>query len=269
MADLKIREDKSQKTDVIITAILMAMILTILISCAKLFSILYEYYEGSKDYEMVKEMVIDEIPEILPELEDTEENIIEEIEVKAPISVDFNRLTEINPDIIGWIYVEAIPEISYPIVKGEDNEYYLHRTYEKKENFAGSIFIDYENTSDFTDCNTIIYGHNMKNGSMFGKLKNFKKKETSDSSRSIWILTPTKDFRYEVFSAYTTPVGSDTYILIKGPGEELLAYAEGMKGKSEVDFGEFVFKKTDKVITLSTCTGNDATRFVLQAVRQD
>ncbi len=74
---------------------------------------------------------------------------------------------------MGWIYVEAVPDINYPIVHGKDNETYLHRTYEKNYNFAGTIFVDYENKGDFSDCNTIVYGHNMKNGSMFAQLKKF------------------------------------------------------------------------------------------------
>ena len=94
----------------------------------------------------------------------------EEVTYQPP-EVDFEELQKMNSDVIGWIEVEAIPEISYPIVRGEDNDYYLHRTFKKANNSAGSIFVDYRNGQYFGDCNTIVYGHNMKNGSMFGKLK--------------------------------------------------------------------------------------------------
>lgn len=96
----------------------------------------------------------------------------EEQQPVAPINVDFASLKSINDDVIGWIYMEALPQISYPMVQGKDNNMYLHQTYEKNYNFAGTIFIDYENKRDFSDCNTLVYGHNMKNGSMFGMLKN-------------------------------------------------------------------------------------------------
>lgn len=126
-----------------------------------------------------------------------------------------------NPDVVGWIYVEALNHISYPIVQGKDNETYLHQTYEGNYNFAGTLFIDYENSSDFNDCNTLVYGHNMKNGSMFGHLKKFAEDQNVyNKSKYFWILTPDKNYRYEIISAYTTGVDSDTYTLFKGPGEE-------------------------------------------------
>ena len=80
--------------------------------------------------------------------------------------VDFESLQKVNEDIIGWIRVSALG-ISYPIAQSTDNDYYLHRTFERVDNFAGCIFMEYQNHSDFSDKNTIIYGHNMKNGSCF------------------------------------------------------------------------------------------------------
>ncbi len=90
--------------------------------------------------------------------------------LKNPI--DFTQLLSVNSDIVGWLRIRAL-DISYPVVQGKDNDYYLHRTFEKTDNFAGCLFVNSYNMGDFTDQNTIIYGHNMKNGSMFGKLKNF------------------------------------------------------------------------------------------------
>ena len=87
--------------------------------------------------------------------------------------VDFAGLKAINKDVIGWLNVEAL-DISYPMVRGTDNDYYLHRTFKKEDNFAGSIFMDYLNNPNLKDQNTIIYGHNMKNGSMFGTLEQFR-----------------------------------------------------------------------------------------------
>ena len=189
-------------------------------------------------------------------------------EPKPPIDVDFAALKSVNEDVVGWIYVEALDNISYPIVQGKDNEMYLHQTYEKNYNFAGTLFVDYENSGDFSDCNTLIYGHNMKNGSMFGHLKKFVEDQgLYNKSRYFWILTPDKNYRYEIISAYTTGVDSDTYTLFKGPGEEFQNYLETIRGYSEIqtDPGELTIK--DKIVTLSTCTGNESTRFVVQGKR--
>ena len=163
--------------------------------------------------------------------------------------------------------MEAVPDISYPIAQGDDNEFYLHHTYKKESIFAGSIFVDCKNSKDFSDQNTIVYGHNMKNGSMFGTLKNYKLQETVDKSPYFWIITKKDAYKYKIFSIYTANVDGDTYTLIKGPGKETVEYANNMKAKSNIDMGEFDFKETDKIVTLSTCTGDTATRFVVQGVR--
>ena len=188
----------------------------------------------------------------------------------APISIDFASLKSINDDVIGWIYMEALPQISYPVVQGEDNNTYLHQTYEKNYNFAGTIFIDYENKRDFSDCNTLVYGHNMKNGSMFGMLKKYRADETLyNTSKYFWILTPEKNYRYEIIAAYTTSVNSETYTLFKGPGSEFLEYEKKMFQNSEIqtDASAEDADVKDKIVTLSTCTGNQATRFVVQGKR--
>ncbi len=188
---------------------------------------------------------------------------------KAPITVDFATLKSKNPDVVGWLYIEAIPEISYPVVKGPDNSYYLHRTYLREDNFAGTLFIDAQNSADMTDVNTIIYGHNMKDQSMFGRLQNLRTQELWDVSRYVWFLTPDGDYRYEIFSAYVAGIGSDSYNLPSGPGEEVPVFLEHLKTYSYVDMPvEKPFSAMDRIITMSTCTGNEQTRFVVQAVLQ-
>ena len=190
--------------------------------------------------------------------------------LKPPIEVDFDKLKSVNEDVVGWIYVDALPDISYPIVKGKDNQTYLHQTYEKNYNFAGTIFVDYENSGDFSDCNTLVYGHNMKNGSMFGHLKKFREDDRLyKQDKYFWILTPERNYRYEIISAYTTGVNSDTYTLFKGPGEEFEKYLETIKGYSEIQTDDTDLTIKDKIVTLSTCTGNESTRFVVQGKRVD
>ena len=159
------------------------------------------------------------------------------------------------------------------MVRGEDNSYYLHMTYEKNYNFAGTIFLDFENKRDFSDCNTIIYGHNMKNGSMFGQLKRFTTTaETYKKSKYFWIFTPEASYRYEIISAYTTAVDSDTYTLFKGPGSEFEEYLTKIRSYSQIPEQGKPDKEPDimdKIVTLSTCTGDYSTRYVVQGVRVD
>ena len=160
--------------------------------------------------------------------------------------------------------------VSYPVVKGTDNDQYLHLTYEKNYNFAGTIFIDYENKADFSDCNTLVYGHNMKNGTMFGQLKNFSKDDSAyNKSKYFWIFTPEKTYRYEIISAYTTAVNSDTYTLFKGPGQEFVDYMNKIVSYSDVKTTPGELGVDDKIVTLSTCTGNESTRYVVQGKRVD
>ncbi len=110
----------------------------------------------------------------------------------------------------------------------------------------------------------------MKNGSMFGQLKKFTENEEAfNKSRYFWIFVPGKAYRYEIISAYTTSVNSDTYTLFKGPGEEYLKYLSTIKGYSELKQETADTNIKDKIITLSTCTGNEATRYVVQGKRVD
>ena len=245
----------------------MALIVAIAVFCFaayNLFHIYSEYKKGTDEYNEIEQMAVTEREPELVDMEQADSGPV------PPINVDFDTLRSINTDVIGWIYVEALDNINYPVVQAEDNETYLHMTYEKNYNFAGTIFVDYENSSDFSDCNTLIYGHNMKNGSMFASLKKFTQdEELYKKSKYFWILTPDMNYRYEIVSAYVTGVNSDTYTLFKGPGDEFQQYLNNIKGYSEIqtEAGEMTIK--DKIVTLSTCTGNDATRFVVQGKQVD
>ena len=183
-----------------------------------------------------------------------------------PLEVDFASLQAINPDIVGWIYIEAL-DISYPVVQGEDNDYYLHRTFEGKNNFSGSIFVEYRNSGDFTDSNTIVYGHNMKNQSMFGKLKLLQEQGLYQDSAEFWILTPEHDYRYQIFSMQVTAADSDVYTLFTNPGQEYVDYLNKMLGESETALPlEQDFTAESRIVTLSTCTSSETDRFVVQGL---
>ena len=257
-------QKKKKKGDVLLTIALIAAIVVFCYAAFNLYHIYTEYKKGTDEYNQIEEMAVTERDA------DSGEAAGPNAQLKPPIEVDFDKLKSVNEDVVGWIYVDALPDISYPIVKGKDNQTYLHQTYEKNYNFAGTIFVDYENSGDFSDCNTLVYGHNMKNGSMFGHLKKFREDDKLyKQDKYFWILTPERNYRYEIISAYTTGVNSDTYTLFKGPGEEFEKYLETIKGYSEIQTDDTDLTIKDKIVTLSTCTGNESTRFVVQGKRVD
>ena len=257
-------QKKKKKSDVLLTIALIVAIAVFCYAAFNLYHIYTEYKKGTDEYNQIEEMAVTERDA------DSGEAAGPNAQLKPPIEVDFDKLKSVNEDVVGWIYVDALPDISYPIVKGKDNQTYLHQTYEKNYNFAGTIFVDYENSGDFSDCNTLVYGHNMKNGSMFGHLKKFREDDKLyKQDKYFWILTPERNYRYEIITAYTTGVNSDTYTLFKGPGEEFEKYLETIKGYSEIQTDDTDLTIKDRIVTLSTCTGNESTRFVVQGKRVD
>lgn len=257
-------QKKKKKSDVLLTIALIAAIAVFCYAAFNLYHIYTEYKKGTDEYNQIEAMAV------TGRDADSTEVAGPSAQIKPPIEVDFDKLKSVNEDVVGWIYVDALPDISYPIVKGKDNQTYLHQTYEKNYNFAGTIFVDYENSGDFSDCNTLVYGHNMKNGSMFGHLKKFREDDKLyKQDKYFWILTPERNYRYEIITAYTTGVNSDTYTLFKGPGEEFEKYLETIKGYSEIKTDDTDLTIKDRIVTLSTCTGNESTRFVVQGKRVD
>lgn len=263
---------KKKAGDIILSIILVAAICVFCYAAYNLLHIYMEYKKGTDEYNEIAQMAVISRD---PDEEAKDGNLVDMQEndtLKPPMEIDFKTLKSVNDDVIGWIYVEALPDINYPVVQGADNNTYLHMTYEKNYNFAGTIFVDYENSRDFSDCNTLVYGHNMKNGSMFAQLKKFtQSEETYKKSRYFWIFTPEASYRYEIIAAYTTAVDSATYTLFKGPGEEFLGYLDKIRGFSElkIDPESKDLNIKDKIVTLSTCTGNEATRYVVQGRRTD
>ena len=269
------QKPKKKKTfvDYLLTIILIAAVAVFCYAAYYLINIYLEYKKGVDEYNTIAEMAVterapdEEVPEETPANENGGSRLV------PPMIVDFEKLQQVNGDVCGWIYVEALDGVNYPMVRGEDNSYYLHMTYEKNYNFAGTIFLDFENKRDFSDCNTIIYGHNMKNGSMFGQLKRFTTTaETYKKSKYFWIFTPEASYRYEIISAYTTAVDSDTYTLFKGPGSEFEEYLTKIRSYLQIPEQGKPDKEPDimdKIVTLSTCTGDYSTRYVVQGVRVD
>lgn len=176
-------------------------ILLLLAAGTWLYSMISQYRKAAGEYRELQEYV-DDGPE--KKNEDTEE--------AEETTVDFDALKEINPDIVAWI---RIPEVlDYPVVQGEDNSYYLFHTFRGENNIAGSIFLDYRNSSDFTDGRSIIYGHNMKDGSMFHGLRKYQNVEFFQAHGRIQLFLPDEQMiEYKVKEFQEVRTDSDIYQL--------------------------------------------------------
>lgn len=176
--------------------------------------------------------------------------------------INFKDLNEINEDIIGWIRIGAL-DLSYPVAQAKDNDYYLHRTFERVDNFAGCIFLNCDNTHYFTDQNSIVYGHNMKNGSMFGTLRKFEEQETYDKCPYFWIFTPEFIYQYQIFSCSRVYKIGDPY-RTRFTTEEFQNFINNCIANSAINNGGMSVTTDDRIVTLSTCTGDDSTRLIVQ-----
>lgn len=184
--------------------ILVVCIIALGFACYKLIGIWLMYQEGVSEYEELKEYVNE-----TPEKDDGENGDDENPE--TAVTVDFEELQKINPDIVAWIRIEGLG-IDYPIVQGTDNEHYLHYTFRGEANVAGSIFLDYRNKADFSDSKIILYGHNMKNGSMFGSLKKYRDESVLLENQIVTIYLPgNKVWKFEVQECRIVNVNDSCY----------------------------------------------------------
>ena len=152
--------------------------------------------------------------------------------------------------------------INLPIVQAEDNDYYLRRLIDGTWNSSGTLFADYRNAADFSDSNTIIYGHNMKNKGMFGTLSNYKEQSYYDEHPIMWLLTPDGNYKVELIAGYVTSSTSEIYS-IGNTEEEMFALAEQSIEKSTFA-SDFQVSQGDRFVTLSTCSYEyDNARYVL------
>ena len=135
-----------------------------------LFLVWEDYHEASAGYQKLQKFIIEK-PNVEKDSKGQPKNQ-EKPEENLP-EIDFDGLRAMNGDIVAWIQIPGIG-VDYPVVQGKDNEHYLHYTFDGKANKAGSIFLDYRNRADFTDSKVILYGHNMKDGSMFSNLKKYR-----------------------------------------------------------------------------------------------
>jgi len=186
----------------------------------------------------------------------------EPVKEKPYPDVDFAGLKSVNSDVIGWIYVPDT-EINYPIVHTSDNDYYLDHLVDRTQNPAGAIFLDTRNPSDFSDLHSIIYGHHMKNGSMFAALKGYKKQDFFDGHKTGYLITQDAAYSIDFFAGHVANVEENAWQLDFDDAADFDNWIKSLKEisafKSDIEpqYG-------DRIFTLSTCSYEfDDARFVL------
>lgn len=200
-----------------------------------------------------------------PESGDNAESVVPEEPEGAPIEIDFEALQAECSDVIAWIYSEDTM-INYPVVQAADNDYYLHRMLDGSYSGNGTIFMDYLCASDFTSGNSIIYGHNMRDGSMFHSLTEYANQAYYDEHPVLYLLTPEQDYSIELFCGVTVPADGWPYVIEFGSEEEKTAFLQ--KAAAESNFDAAVEPTVDdRIITLSTCTYSyDNARYLVMGI---
>ncbi|MCD7708653.1 MAG: class B sortase [Clostridiales bacterium] len=222
---------------------------------------------AGKGYEDLREEVVTEVSAAEPDAAAVEET---ESQETVEIPIDFDALWEENPDIYAWIVVPGT-SIDYPILRRDDDDsYYLSHGVDGEEAVEGAIYTESYNSMDFTDPNTVVYGHNMKNGSMFRTLHNFEDKDFFDENRDVTIYLPDEILHYRIFAAYVT---DNLHILLNNDFSDPDAYQSyldnifAMDSSSAFVDTDMEVSAEDKILTLSTCNAGISTqRYLVQAV---
>ncbi|MGL4875096.1 MAG: class B sortase [Clostridium sp.] len=203
----------------------------------------------------------EEAKTVYKEIEEIEKNIENEnIEEAEKLKKKYSEMKKINGDYIFWLNVKGT-NINYPVAKSKDNYEYLHMNFDKNKNSSGAIFMDFSNRTD--DFNTIVHGHNMKNGTMFNNLVKFKDAEFYKKNKEITIYKENEKEVYEIFSVYVVEAEED--FLRRSYSKEYIEYINSKNIYKE----KIEIKEKDKIITLSTCSYEfDNARTVIHAVKK-
>ena len=215
---------------------------------------IFKWYNNNKE----NKQIINEIAESVTINEDTNE--------EKKYKINFEELKQKNSDTVAWLKIENT-NIEFPIVQANNNSYYLTHNFDKEYNVAGWIFADYKNKLDGTDRNIVVYGHNMRNNSMFGSLKDVITEEwyNNEENKYITFVTENEYQTYQVFSVYQIKT-EDYYIKTEFKSNEFTEFIDTITKRSKKYFGINVSKE-DTILTLSTCSNNNKYRVVLHSVR--
>ena len=246
----KKKKQKRAAFDVLSGTILIVAVCVFVFSLYQLAIMLIPYHTGGQEYEEIQNLAV------------TAD------EDGSGFGVDFDALLEINPDTIAWIRFDEPSIINYPVVKSADNNEYLTKTFAENDNKLGAIFMDMRNSSDFSDRNTIIYGHHLNvSPEMFSRLHLYEDEEFCREHPNFYIYTPDGSVRtYTVFSAGIVNAAANNYDVEFASDEEFEQYIELCRESSNYQVDVEVNAQS-QILSLSTCTGDQRDeRFLLQGV---
>lgn len=253
------RKGKGSKGKGILSNLLLIVALTVFaVSAYQLFKIGKGYYDGRSEYDKIRDLAIE-----------TKDDGGDDAGNQPRYQVNFDELMALNSDTIGWIRFDPEPAIiNYPIVQGKDNQEYLHKTFSANDNSLGTIFLNVENNPNFRDQNSIVYGHRMRDGSMFRHLQDYEDRAFWEANPYFYIYTPDgQELIYHIYSMGEVLDTSDTYLTEFNTEEEYQNFLNMTKQVSLYDTGIEV-TTSDTIVTLSTCTSaSDNHRFVVRGVR--
>ena len=247
----------------------MASLILIIIFCLGLFYNIY-IYVSDKDIVFVDEPigVVEDViqkKEVVDIKEEKENlNLFRQFSSRSIYDININDLRNTNQDTVSWITVDST-NINYPVVKGVDNEYYLNHDYNKMNTINGWVFMDFRNSIDLSDKNTIFYGHNLLNKTGFGSLSNlFTDNWFNNSNHKIMLKNDLQIYTYEIFSIYY--IDPEIYYLQTSFYDDAgyTEFLNTLKNRSIKNFG-IQLNSNDKIITLSTCTDDNKGRRVVHA----
>lgn len=259
MASVKNKKKLRLKKQVIYLLIFLIPIPILVFSTYKIINYLIE---SPKTKEMITEVINNTE---ITEYESSEAEIIESDEkpdtpywnyIKMNlIDVNFDTLKENNKDTVSWLYIGGT-NVNYPVVQTTNNDYYLEHSFDKSKNDAGWLFMDYRNSKNTYDKNTIIYAHNRKDKTMFGSLDNLLTKEwyNAEDNRIIKMSSEKHNTLWQIFSVYTIKTTNDYIQTNFSNDEEYQEFINLIKNRTYRNFNTKVTTK-DKILTLSTCHG--------------
>lgn len=274
--------EKKKFQNLCLTAIIIILFVTLLVSLWQIAAILYEDWK-SRQYqgELEEFLIIDQTQEETPRetgestteaspaaTEDTaavtEPSAAAPAETEPPeipAAVDFDGLQKINGDAVAWLYCPDTP-INYVVAHGSDNDYYLRRQLDGSYANCGTLFMDYRNSGDFSDWNTVIYGHHMKNGTMFASLVEYQNQAYYDAHPVIYLYVPGHRYELQVVGGFVTSTGDLIYYIPAIQSERDRILAKALQKSTFVS--NAAVSDDDKLVTLSTCTYEyDNARYVL------
>lgn len=259
--------DKKKKNRILNIVILCAVCI-IAYGVFNMISLQKQYKRAGEEYARVQKTAgMDQAEDVSadPKKDDGDADVPEVPDVQ----VDLKSLQKENPDTVAWLYCPALG-INYPVMQDEDNTYYIKHTFSGDKNAVGSIFLDAYGNKDFSDANTFIFGHNMRDGSMFGSMKNIRDEGTVKENPYFWIYTADGWSRYRIFSYHdANATKKDMAFQIKFENEQAhQQFLQTILDASEEKLGVEVTIR-DKVVTLATCTSDASVRLVIHGVQKD